>query len=719
MKQVLIQKGQVLVEDVPAPCVEPGTVLVQVDHSCISVGTEMTGVKASGVPLWKRAISEPENVKKALQMVSREGVLRARSEIRNRVAAVRPTGYSAAGIVLDVGEGVDDPEVGERVACAGAECAFHAEVIRVPRNLVTRVPDGVSLAEASTVTLGAIALQGIRRAQPTLGETFVVIGLGILGQLTIQMLKANGCKVIGTDVDSARMEYALKSGMDEGIYPGDGEAVSRVARLTDGFGADGAIITAATQSDEVVSMAFQICRKKGRVVLVGDVGLNLDRQDLYLKELDFLISTSYGPGRYDRRYEEEGLDYPLAYVRWTENRNMAEYLRLLADKKVRLDHCIDAVYPLTAAGEAYDALSNQHSRPLVVLLSYPERSRDQALRRRIENPKARASDAQRIRLAVVGAGSYAKHMHLPLIRSLPDRFHLQTIVSRTGHNAKATAEQFGANSATTDYASILEDADVDAVLIATRHDLHASMALEALKAGKHVLVEKPLALAPGELAQVESFFAQKPENETHPVLMTGFNRRFSKHLRYIRELLRNRTNPVMINYRMNAGYLPLDHWVHSEEGGGRNRGEACHVYDVFQYLIGEEPDAVSAVSIRPATGYYAANDNFAATLRYRDGSVATLTYTALGAAGYPKERFEAFSDGKVISLDDYSGVDVVGPDGRQSGRKGADKGQKAELIAFADIIQNGGEWPMSLSDQLGVTRTAFLVERHLQSSGEE
>ena len=340
-------------------------------------------------------------------------------------------------------------------------------------------------------------------------------------------------------------------------------------------------------------------------------------------------------------------------------------------------------------------------------------------RRRTDNPRARPSSSGRIRIAVVGAGSYAKLMHLPTIQSLSGRFHLQAVVSRTGHNAKATAEQFGATYATTDYASVLEDPEVDAVLIATRHNLHASMALDALKVGKHVLVEKPLALTSAELAPIESFYSQLHGEEIVPVLMTGFNRRFSSHLRRIHELVRDRTNPMILNYRMNAGHIPLDHWVHSQEGGGRNRGEACHVYDVFQYLTGQDVDTVYASFVRPATGYYGANDNFVATLRYQDGSVATVTYTALGATDYPKERLELFSDGRVISLDDYVRMDVIGPGDRRSESKGLDKGQKAELIAFADVIQKGGEWPMSLRDQIGATKTAILVEDHLQFPSEE
>ncbi len=719
VKQVLVEKGKVLVAEVPAPVVESGTLLVRVEHSCVSVGTEMSGVRASGEPLWKRAIKEPENIKKAVRLISKEGITRASSEISARVGVARATGYSAAGVVIEVGEGIEDLKVGDRVACAGAECAYHAEIVRVPRNLIVPVPAHVGLPEASTVTLGAIALQGIRRANPTLGETFVVVGLGILGQLTAQMLKANGCKVIGMDLDRERVERALECGMHAGVPPEEVEAAARVSRLTDGFGADGVLITAATRSNEVVSTAFQVCRKKGRVVLVGDVGLNLDRQDMYLKELDFLISTSYGPGRYEHRYEEQGLDYPLAYVRWTENRNMAEYINLLAEGKVRLDTCIDAVYSINDAARAYTALATQNPKPLLVLLHYPTETGVSKVRRRIENPMARASSSGRIGLAVVGAGSYAKHMHLPIIQSLSSEFQLRAIVSRTGHNAKATAEQFGANYYTTDYASTLADESIDAVLIATRHDIHALMVLQALRAGKHVLVEKPLALTSEELADIEQFYVERSGDYSVPVLMTGFNRRFSKHMRHIRKLVQNRTNPMMVDYRMNAGHVPMDHWVHSAEGGGRNRGEACHVYDLIQYLIGHDLEGVSATSIRPATGYYGANDNFVASLRYQDGSVATLTYTALGTKEYPKERLDLFCDGSVISLDDYTRTDVFGPNGTRSSVTGLDKGQKAELMAFAKIIKEGGGWPMSLREQLGATRAAILVEHHLQSPMDE
>jgi threonine dehydrogenase-like Zn-dependent dehydrogenase len=527
MKQVLVKRGQVLVDEIPAPQIEDGRVLVQVDHSCISIGTEMTGVRGSGMPLWKRALKQPENVKKVFNMISAQGLTKTQNIIKGKLDSGVPTGYSASGIVVGIGKGINDIKVGDRVACAGAQCAFHAEYINVPRNLTVKVPDDVTLAEASTVTLGAIAMQGVRRANPTLGETFVVIGLGVLGQMAVQMLKANGCRVIGSDLERSRIEMAIKNGADYGIHPDDGIDIEQVVRISGGFGADGVVITAATSSDAVVSSAFKMCRRKGRVVLVGDVGLNLNREDIYQKELDFFISTSYGPGRYDNHYEEKALDYPIAYVRWTENRNMEEFLKLIAAKKVQIMPMVQATYPIEQATEAYELLKSGNEKPLMVLLSYSAK-KNYSETIKVLNPTAKASGKEKLRIALVGAGEFAKSMHLPNIQALSQMYHLQAVMSRTGHNAMSTAKQFDANYATTNYDEIIQDNDIDAVLITTRHNLHADMVLQALKAGKHVLVEKPLALTPEELGYITDFYANS-DGEL-PVLLTGFNRRFSPYV---------------------------------------------------------------------------------------------------------------------------------------------------------------------------------------------
>lgn len=709
MKQVIVSEGQVSLHDVPAPMVQPGTVVVQVDHSCVSVGTEMSGVQATGRSLAQRVMQQPQHVRKVVDLVRSEGVASAVRLVRDRLSVELPTGYSCAGRVVEVGAGVAGYKIGDRVACAGAQYAYHAEYVCIPTNLAILIPEGVDFAEAATVALGSIALQGIRRAAPTLGEIFVVVGLGFLGQLTVQMLKANGCRVAGVDVDRNRIATARANGLDWGLHPDDVEEVDAVVRLTGGNGADAVIITAASRSDEIVSAAFRMCRRKARVVLVGDVGLDLRRDDFYAKELDFLISASYGPGRYDENYEEGGLDYPIGYVRWTEGRNMAEYLRLIADQLVDLSPLTRRIYPLAEAGEAYSSIKAAADRPLVVLLSYGGEA-DPAPARRVEFPVAglRAGASERIRIGVIGAGGFAKGMHLPNLAEMSDLYELRAVASRTGHNAAATARRFGAGYCTTDHRELLQDPAIDAVIIATRHDTHARLALEALRAGKHVLLEKPLALSLDEVEAIESFYDE--EDADKPVLLTGFNRRFSPLIQRISEEVAKRTNPMIINYRVNAGYIPLDHWVHGPEGGGRNLGEACHIYDLFTFLTQSEVVSVGAEAIVPGTDYYSGSDNFVANMRFRDGSIATLTYTALGSTDFRKEAMEVYVDGSVYSVDDYRSLSVVGPRKELVELRKADKGQKGQLKAFAKAIKTGESWPVPLWQQVQATRISLSVE---------
>ncbi len=711
MKQVLIKAGTAVVEEVPAPLVGRKSILVRVTHSCISVGTEMAGVRMSGLPIYQRALKQPENVKRVLEMMRDEGIKRTMDRVMGKLSAGSATGYSAAGVVIELGEEVEGFAVGDRVACAGAGIANHAEVIDVPVNLAVKIPVDLEAGIASTVTLGAIAIQGVRRAQPTLGETFVVVGLGILGQITAQMLSANGCRVIGIDLDPRRIQLALDNGMDIGINPAMENYVERVLKFTDGLGADAVIVTAATESNQVISDAMQACRKKGRVVLVGDVGLDLNRADFYKKELDFLISTSYGPGRYDPLYEEGGQDYPIAYVRWTENRNMQAYIDLLAKGKVRLGNLYHPPYPIEKAGEAYDALKGGGDKPLLVLLEYPERAGLRATSVSLRPVQVKSS---KIRVALAGASSFAQGMHLPNMVKLRDRFALRAVMSRTGANARAVATQYEAAYCTTEYDDILKDHEIDLVMVTTRHDLHGPMVLKALHAGKHVFVEKPLALHEEEMEKVERFYDEHPDG---PLLMVGFNRRFSPAMQTISSILANRTTPIIANYRMNAGYIPRDHWVHGPEGGGRNIGEACHIYDLFNCLTGTpQVEAVNAYSITPSSKQWARNDNFVATLKYADGSVCTLTYTALGDKAYPKERMEVFADGKVLVMDDYKSVTVHG--GKHKGWSSAamQKGQLEELKALSAALLNGASWPISLEAQLQATRLSFEVERQIMGA---
>jgi predicted dehydrogenase len=457
-----------------------------------------------------------------------------------------------------------------------------------------------------------------------------------------------------------------------------------------------------------MSAAAEACRRKGRIVIVGDVGLALKREDIYAKELDVLMSTSYGPGRYDSVYEQDGRDYPIAYVRWTENRNMAEYLELLAGGSVRLDRLTRESYDVDDVDRAYGAVSRDGERPLLVFLTYPERV--DALRRRVA--VRRTSPVQgKIGVALVGAGAFAQATHVPNLRRLDDVFALRAVMSRTGSTARAVAERNGAAYATTDFDEILGDDEVSLVLISTRHDLHAPLALAALRGGKNVFVEKPLALNEDELRELEAFFANADEGA--PLLMTGFNRRFSPAAERTRAALAGRTPPLIADYRMNAGYIPLDHWVHGPEGGGRNIGEACHVYDLFDSLVGgAEVREVSAHSIVP-TGRLARNDNFTATIAYDDGSLCTLTYTALGNSDFPKERLDVFADGTVVSLDDYRSLTVSGS---RSGWRSVtqQKGHEEELRALARALRDGGPWPIPLEEQLRAMRIAFAVEEAIR-----
>lgn len=707
MKQALVKAGAVIIQKVPAPQVSPKNVLVRIHHSCVSAGTEIAGVNNSGLPLYRRALKQREHAKRVFEIMRDQGVKRTLDRVLGMLNAGLPTGYSAAGEVIGIGSELSAFSVGDLVACAGGGIANHAEFIDVPVNLCAKIPSGVSTEVASTVTLGAIALQGVRRANPTLGETIAVIGLGALGQLTAQLLRLNGCRVIGMDINAERVKIAVENGMDFSADPTADDFVEQVHRLTDGFGADAAIITAASSGSSIVSEAMQVCRKKGRVVLVGDVGLDLKRSDFYKKELDFLISCSYGPGRYDATYEEGGQDYPLPWVRWTENRNMEAYLGLLAKGQISIPTLGISKYSIDEAPQAYEALKRGEERSLIVLLEYPERETRPA---HTISLRARTASEGTIRVGIAGAGNFAATMHLPNLARLKDRFELHAVLSRTGANARAIADQFGAAYATTDFDKLLSDAAIDLVIIATRHDLHGSMVLSALNAGKDVFVEKPLTLDPADLDQLRVFY----ETTTNaPLLMTGYNRRFSPAMKRTHEILQTRVAPMMLNYRMNAGYLPPDHWAHSSEGGGRNLGEACHIYDLFNFLTGSRVRAIQATSIAPRGKQYFKNENFVATISYEDGSVCTLTYTALGSKSHPKESMEIFCDGKVMSMIDYKSLTIVGSKQRGWTSLTQQKGHVEEMEALAQTLRNQAEWPISLDHQIEAARIAFEVERQI------
>lgn len=716
MKQVLIKQGGIVVENVPPPQIEPKRLLVRVDHSCVSVGTEMSGVRTSSLPLWKRALQNPGDVRKILDRIKTTGLSETRELVQRKLQTLHLIGYSASGTVIGIGENVEGFSIGDRVACSGSQWASHAQYISVPTNLATLIPDGVHSKAASTVTLGAIALQGVRRANPTLGETFLVIGLGIIGQLTQRILQANGVRVIGLDIKAERISVARTAGMVHALDANDPDLVATAYHLTDGYGVDGVIITAASESDDILSTAFRCCRKKGRVVLVGDIGLDIRRDDIYAKELDFLVSTSYGPGRYDRNYEEDGVDYPVGYVRWTENRNMRAYLTLIADRRIYVEDLVSNVCRLDQVPALYAALSDRNNAPLAALLDYEADSKNdpsQSLRS-YPNPLASGSRQGSVRLGLIGAGGFAVSTLLPILARHKDRFSLTTIVTRQGVSATNVARQFNARHASTDVDVLLADPDTDAVMICTRHDSHAPLVLRALKAGKHVFVEKPLCLTDAELRDIGSFYKDR-STEHSPLLMTGFNRRFSPIAQDLIRKLSGQGAPMMINYRINAGFIPPDNWVHGAEGGGRNLGEACHFYDFVTALTRSEIRSVAAQALRPTTSYYHRNDNFAAQLSFSDGSIASILYTASGNKSVSKERIEVFCAGQVYEIDEFMTY-------RKSGQKDAlsssipKKGHEEELLAFANAISAGGDWPIPLWQQAQAMRIAFDVEDSIRKS---
>ena len=707
-----MRSGRVAVEDVPAPQVGEKCVLVLVEHSCLSSGTESHSLQSSGTAQYIKSWLHPKKIQKVLGVIQQYGLQRTFSLAKSRLSGVRATGYSVSGRVIQVGKKVKNFKVGDRVACAGAGVANHAEVVNVPVNLVVRVPQGLEMREASTVTLGAIALQSIRRTKPELGDKVAVIGLGVLGQLVVQMLNNCGCQVIAVDIDRYRVELACKNGASYGICPSDGSGfLEDIYNYTNHIGVDAVLLCAATRDSALINEALKSIRKKGKLVIVGDIGLDIERENIYAKEIDVLISTSYGPGRYDPFYEEKGNDYPLAYVRWTENRNMEEYLRLVSLGKVDLSSLFGKIVPVESAQEAFNIISSPNSQELLVTLSYPcDREK---IQRKVAI-KTSKREAGEIKVAIVGGGGFVQSMHLPNFSRLSKKYVIHAVMSRNGVTAKNIAEQYGAKYVTTDYQEIVADPDVELVVIATRHDLHGAMVLKALNSGKNVFVEKPLALSRKELDHIKLFYSE--HRGEAPKLLTGFNRRFSAVATKIKSLLHGRRTPLIANYRLNAGYIPVDNWVHTEEGGGRNVGEACHIYDLFNYFTDSDIVDVTAMSITPGSNKWNTNDNFVVSLKYLDGSVCTLTYTALGHVAFPKEMLDIYCDGMVISMNDYKEVSLAGSRSESWKFPASGKGHFEELDLFADYINGKRQSFISVDEQLSASYTALDVEELISSS---
>jgi predicted dehydrogenase/threonine dehydrogenase-like Zn-dependent dehydrogenase len=693
--QVAISGGKVEVAEVPEPPVRAGGVLVRTSHSLISVGTESAALGGGGGEnLLVKALRNPQLVRKVVDRVSSHGLKATAELVRARISTDRAAGYSCAGVVLEVGEGVSLFRAGDRVACCGAGYANHAEVNFVPQNLVAKLPDPVSFEEGAFGTLGAIALQGVRRAAPALGERVVVLGLGLLGQLTAQLLRASGAVTIGVDVRPERVDLAKSLGLTHGFSVRERDFVEGVLERTDGRGADSVIVTAAGGDAGLLNRAFDACRKKGRVVLVGDVPIRIQRDRIYRKELDFLISTSYGPGRYDPEYEEKGNDYPFAYVRWTLGRNLEEVVRLIESGALAVRPLVNATYPVERAADAYGTLASENP-PIGVLLSYPSRPDTGTASPRSYAPRRAAAPGSPSARGVggVGFGEYFRSDLHPLL-SRHAGFRLASVCSRNGLTVRRAVEKDGFARGTTDYRELLADPDVGVVFVATRHDQHYPIARAAVEAGRAVFVEKPMTMTAAEGRLLADLVAERKA-----LLTVGFNRRCSPHAARLKELLAPIASPKTMLYRVDAGALAPDHWIRDPvEGGGRLLGEGVHFFDLLAFLAGAPPVRVTASSPGGAS-----QDEAVATVEFGDGSVGTLVYTTGGSTKPGKERVEVFAGGTTFVLDDYRTLTVHGRDDRGVRTAKVAKGQPEQLENFYRALR--GEEDLAVTAEDGYRAT--------------
>lgn len=689
MKQILqdMNKGATYIVEAPSPVVSRESVLIASKVSLISAGTERMLVGFGRASMLDKALQQPEKVKMVLEKIKTDGLMTTIEAVQSKLAQPLPLGYCNVGVVTEVGAAVDSFVVGDRVVSNGP----HADMVNVPRNLCARIPDAVDDESAAFVVLASIGLQGIRLAQPTLGEAFVVTGVGLIGLLTVQLLRAHGCRVLAIDFDEAKLALARQFGAAT-CNPGRGEdPVAAGMALSRRHGVDGVIITASTKSTDPVTQAARMSRKRGRIILVGVTGLELNRADFYEKELSFQVSCSYGPGRYDPNYEDKGQDYPLGFVRWTEQRNFEAVLDMLASGQLDAKPLITHRYAFEDAPKAYEALTKDTSS-LGILLQYTSPITERAVRNVTLAPDARF-DAMRPVLGFVGAGNYAARILIPTFKAAGAQFH--TIVTAGGISGVIHGEKAGFSEASTDLTAMLATVSINTVAIVTRHDTHSRFVIQALKAGKNVFVEKPLAIRHDELTDVETAYAEahQPGRQAGygPQLMVGFNRRFSPQVQKMKALLQAVKEPKSFIMTMNAGAIPANHWTQDNAvGGGRIIGEACHFIDLMRFLAGSPVVSVQARRMGDAPGVSITEDKASITLGFEDGSFGTILYLANGAASFPKERVEVFTAGRVLQLDNFRKLKGYGwPGFNKLNLWKQDKGQNGCAVAFLQAIETG------------------------------
>ncbi|MGW1749455.1 bi-domain-containing oxidoreductase [Streptomyces sp. NPDC002092] len=714
MKQVVqnYKSGELAVLDVPVPGCKPGGALVRSAYSLISTGTEMMKVSEAGMSMLGKARSRPDQVAKVMQSVATNGVPATYRKVMGKLDSYTPLGYSLCGVVEQVGAGIDDVKVGDLVACAGNEHALHAELNWVPKNLYVPVPDGLAPQHAAFGTVGSIAMQGVRQGEPQLGEVALVIGLGLIGQLVVQLLAASGVRVVGADPDPARCELAERLGAAACGDPASAAVENAVAELTDGHGVDQVYLAAGGGSNQPVELAAKLARDRGRVVDIGKCRLDLPWNAYYEKELDVRFSRSYGPGRYDPEYELEGRDYPIGHVRWTERRNLACFLDLAARGRIDVEPLISHVADFDDAVETYQRLKDGELKAITALFRYPgqsgeaEEAKAPAMAVPAVNVKPSPARAARtrVKLAFVGAGNYATSMLLPHLAQR-EGVELSTVVTTTALSAANAQRKFGFTEATTDLDAVLGDKSIDAVFVVTRHSSHADLTRKALLAGKTVFVEKPLALTEDELAGVLATVEESGNDR----LQVGFNRRFAPLLQEARKQFGTRSGPASLRYLVNAGRLQHGSW-YLQQGteGSRFAGEGGHFIDTASWLLDADP--VSVYAVAPS-----GNEDLQVVLRYPDGSSATISYVTTGAAGFPKETLDLVADGKVLRLDDFVRASVYGPKKWVSSRlpKARDKGQNAELAAFIKAVRTGGPMPVPLRSLVATTAATLAVQAGL------
>ncbi len=720
MKQVLqhARSGEITVEQVPAPQLLPGCALVRVRASLVSAGTERASAEFARKSLLQKAKARPDLVRDVFGKVQRDGIVSAIQAVRSRLDQPQSPGYSSAGTVLEIGEGVSDIRPGDRVSCAGAGFAVHAEIACVPRLLLSPIPDQegnkVSFDEAAFATLGAVALHGLRTAEVKLGDTVALLGLGLLGQLTLQLLKAAGCRVLGMDINPARAELARQMGAD--FVSSDPSTFQLIcAENTRGAGADSVLITAETSSSEPVNLAGAVARDRAIVVAVGTVGIDIERKAYYEKELDFRVSRSYGPGRYDAAFEQKGRDYPIGYVRWTETRNMNAFLQLVADGKVRLTPLITHRFRIDDAQNAYELITGKTGEPFLgVVIQYPGTENASRTLEIVPPPSQVKSPGNsgsgRVTVGVLGAGMFASGTLIPAMKESAET-DLALVCAANGSHAQHAAKRFGFAACTTDESEIILNPQINTVVIATRHHLHARQVAAALAAGKNVFCEKPLCLSEQELSTIVGTWNEMNAAE-RPVLMVGFNRRFAPMTVRLKQFLSGVTEPLALHYRINAGYLPPDHWTNDpEQGGGRILGELCHFVDLLAFLAESPVAEVEARSIGDSGRY--SRDNVVVSLRFSNGSEGSVSYLANGDRSFSKERIEIFGGGSVAVLEGFRELQLVRNGRKESVRSRwrQDKGHRDEWSAFVRSIQHNSAAPIPFEDILNTTLATLRIDQ--------